>query len=471
MTHAEERKESPTERWHGRRRVLSVALFLIAFATGLLFGPPLARIAQRWIPDPNARREILYWRSPMDPSFRSDRPGKTPMGMDLVPVYADEGPPPRPVVIEPEIQEREFSVATVRQGPLVRSLSTIGTVSFAEPLVGDVTLKFEGWIEKLYADYEGQSIQKGDPLFEVYSPALIAAEEEYLISLKYSADSTTTRNPRAQDNTRSARIKLRYLDMTDEQIDALVKQGVVARTLKYHSPYTGIIVKKNAFVGTAMPAGKLLYRIADLSKVWVNVYVYENQIHCVEKDQGATLTLPELPGRQFRGRVTFIYPYLDPKSRTAQVRLEFENPDLALMPDMFGNVRFNPHVMGEGLSLPQTAIMETGKRSLVYVVLPGPRFEPREVRVGMELDHDRVEILDGVRAGERVVLHPDFLMDSESRIRLIHRKFAAPPPSSDASSARATMPGTHPSPQKQEEAGAIRKKPAADETGEGTGHE
>ena len=431
-------------------RIVTWSVFLAALAAGAIFQRTLASVARRAIPDPNSGRKILYWRSPMDPSVRSDSPGKTAMGMELVPVYADEGPPPAPVTVAPEIQEREYATAVVRQGPLVRSLSTIGTVAFAEPLVGDVTLKFEGWLEKLYADYEGQSINKGDPLFDVYAPALIAAEQEFLIAKKFAAGQTTTRTLNAADNLKSARIKLRYLDMTDAQIDALAKRGSVAKTLTYHSPFSGVIVKKNAFAGTAVPSGTLLYRIADLSRVWVHVFVYENQIHCVHEGQGATLRLPELPGREFKGRVTFVYPYLDPKSRTAQVRLEFDNPDLALMPDMFGNVQLEPHVMGEGLSVPRSAIMVTGKRSLVYVAHPGNRFESREVRTGMELDGDQVEILSGLKPNERVVVTPDLLMDSESRIRSINRKFRPPrPPRSKTSPQKAmsgmkAMPGMKP---------------------------
>ncbi len=439
-------------------------LFLLAAAVGLVFQRPLATLARRAIPDPNTGREILYWRSPMDPSFRGDAPGKTPMGMDLVPVYADEGPPPAPVLVEPEIQEGEFTTAVVEHGPLVRSLSTIGTVAFAEPLVGDVTLKFEGWLEKLYADYEGQAIKQGEPLFEVYAPALIAAEEEFLIAQKYATGESTTRTLNAADNLRSARVKLRYLDMTDEQIDELAKQGTIQKTLKYHSPFSGIIVEKNAFAGTAIPEGKLLYRIADLSLVWVSVFVYETQIHCVHQGQAATLTLPELPGREFKGKVTFVYPYLDPKSRTAQVRLEFENPDLALMPDMFGHIQLEPHTMGEGLRVPRTAVMETGKRSLVYVALPQNRFEAREVRTGMELDNDQLEILSGLQPGERVVVTPDFLMDSESRIRLINRKFL-PPPALKAPSRRTEssthegMPGMQHKPKSSSPAGESHDHP------------
>ncbi len=427
------------------RRLILTLLFLIAAVVGVIFQVPIANRVRGLVPDPNARRRILYWQSPMDPDVRSDKPGKTPMGMKLVPVYADEGPAKKPVVIHPEIQEREFSTVLVEKGPLVRSLETVSTVTFAEPLVGDVTLKMQGWLEKLYVDYEGQTVKKGDPLFDVYAPDLLAAEGEFLTGMKYAKNDRTSRTDSAVDNLQSTRVKLRYLDMTDEQIDQLARKGVIQRTLTYYSPYSGIVVKKEAFAGKAIPAGQLLYRIADLSKVWVDVFVYENQIHCVYEGQEATLTLPELPDRTFPGKVSYIYPYLEPKSRTVKVRLEFANPDLLLMPDMFGRVKLQLHRMGEGLSVPRTAVMQTGIRTLVYIALAGDRFEPREIRTGMELDGNKLEVLGGLEAGDRVVASPDFLLDSESRVRLVNRKFR-PPTAERDDSRHASMPEMKASP-------------------------
>jgi membrane fusion protein, copper/silver efflux system len=399
------------------------AVFFGAVIFGLLFERDLTNAWMRSLPDPNAGRHILYWQSPMDPSIRSKTPGKTPMGMKLTPVYADEEPTKGPVTVPPEIQESEHTTILVEKGPLVRSLETVSTVSFAEPMIGDVALKMEGWLEKLYVDYKGQTVKKGDPLFDVYAPDLFAAEEEFLISLQYAKNGAASQAKIAAENLESARVKLRFLDMTDEQIDRLADKGIVQKTLTYYSPFSGIVIEKNTFEGKAVPAGQTLYRIADLSKIWVNLFIYENQIQCVAEGQGATLTLSGLPDRVFQGKIVFVYPYLEPKSRTVKVRLEFDNPDLLLMPDMFGRVKLEPHRMGEGLRLPRSAVMQTGKRNLVYVALPGNRFEAREVRTGMELDGNELEVLSGLKAGERVVAAPEFLMDSESRIRLIDRKF------------------------------------------------
>ncbi|QDU74546.1 Cation efflux system protein CusB precursor [Bremerella volcania] len=422
-------------------RTAMYLVFGIALFVGLLFEAIIVGAVKRILPDPNANREILYWQSPMDPSIRSDKPGKTAMGMDLVPVYADVEPSNGPVMIRPEIEESEHAIVTVERGPLVRSLESVSTVTFAEPLIGDVTLKMEGWLEELHVDYEGQTVKKGDALFDVYAPALFAAEEEFLTSLAYLKNPATSRTRFAEENVKSARQKLRYLDMTDKQIDELARKGVVQKTLTFYSPISGIVIEKKAFEGKSIPAGQLLYRIADLSKVWVNVSIYENQIHCVYKGQGATLTLSELPGRTFSGKVVYVYPYLDPKSRTVKVRLEFDNPNLLLMPDMFGRVKLEPHRMGQGLRIPQTAVMQTGMRNLVYVALPENRFEDREVRTGMELDGDLLEVLGGLKAGERIVASPNFLMDSESRIRLMNRKFAAPPMPTPGEAHQHKMPG------------------------------
>ncbi|MFQ5730560.1 MAG: efflux RND transporter periplasmic adaptor subunit [Planctomycetaceae bacterium] len=413
------------------RRLLLWVGFGVAALCGFLFEQQLVRSIGSLIPDPNANRQILYWQSPMDPGYRSDGPGKSPMGMDLVPVYAGEETPQRSVVIAPEIQEREHTTALVEHGPLARTLDSVSTVTFSEPLIGDVTLKVDAWLEKLHVDYEGQTVRKGDLLFEVYAPDLVAAQETFLIALRAlkEAEKTTKLQPDSfeKDNLRSARDNLRYLDVTDEQINRLERTGIVRKTLKFYSPFSGIVIKKQAYEGKSIPAGRLLYRIADLSKVWVNVFVYENQIHCVYEGQPATLTLSGLPGRTFRGKVLYIYPYLERKSRTVKVRLEFPNPDLFLMPDMFGRVRFGPHRMGVGLSVPENAVMQTGERSLVYIALPGNRFEPRVIKTGMEIDGNKLEVLSGLKAGERVILSPEFLMDSESRLRLVNRKYDSLP--------------------------------------------
>jgi RND family efflux transporter MFP subunit len=231
----------------------------------------------------------------------------------------------------------------------------------------------------------------------------------------------------AQKNVEAARRRLQLWDVSDAQIDGLARSGKVRKSLTFYSPCSGIVVRKNAFEGAYAPAGRLLYRVADLSKVWVYLFAYQNQIHCVYLGQGATLRLPNLPGRTFEGKVIYIYPYLDPKNRAVKVRLEFDNPHLLLKPGMYADVRLEPHRMGIGIKIPQSAILQTGQRSLVYLSEPGNKFRAREITTGMESDGGMMIVLSGLEAGQRIVAAPSFLMDSESRLRAVDLRFGPAP--------------------------------------------
>lgn len=410
---------------HWVLRLLGWGLFLVAAIFGLRYGDQILQRTKSLIPPPSAKREVKYWVSPMNPDVRSDQPGKDQMGMNLVPVYEGEEPL-SPVTIRPNLQEQNVTTERVRRGPMVHTVHTESTVVFAEPLVGDVTLKVDAWLEKLYVTYEGQAVKKGAPLVDVYAPSLVATEEELLSNLD-AVDEARKASREVQEvdqqNLESVREKLRFMDVTDEQITRLEQDRDVKRDLTFYSPFQGIVVEKNAFEGKYFPAGQLLYRVADLSKVWVYAYVYQNQIHCISEGQEATLTVPELPGRKFQGKVLYVYPYLEPKIRAVKVRLEFENPDLLLKPDMFTHVAFAPTQLGTGLNVSRGAVLKTGVRELVYVVLPDHQFAAREVKTGRVLDGNRVEILSGLREGEEIVTSESYLMDSESRLRSVDRKF------------------------------------------------
>ncbi len=430
------RDNSPTSvqsaSWYGlARTLLYAAVFLGAIAAGFLSKDRLLGAARSLLPSPNAGRQVLYWTSPMDPNYRSDKPGKDSMGMALVPVYKGQQPPSRPTVIDPVLSEHEYATVLVDKGPLARTIHTVGTIEYAEPLIGDVTLKIDGWLEKLYVDYEGQPVHRGDPLFDLYSPDLVATQEEYLISLQAWRQAKQTNNRAvvegAEQNVSTARQRLRFWDVTDKQIDELARTGNVRKSLTFYSPFDGIVVQKHAFEGKFLPAGQLLYRVADLSKIWVHVFAYQDQLHCVYEGQGATLHLANLPDRTFQGKVVYIYPYLDPTNRAVKVRLEFENPGLVLKPGMYADIQLEPHRMGTGIKIPETAILQTGQRSLVYVSRPNNKFEPQEVTTGMELDGAMVEVLTGLHEGQQIVAAPSFLMDSESRLRAVNRRFGPAP--------------------------------------------
>ena len=211
-----------------------------------------------------------------------------------------------------------------------------------------------------------------------------------------------------EQNVNMARQRLRFWDVTDQQIDELAQTGKVRKSLTFYSPFDGIVVEKHAFEGKFLPAGQLLYRVADLSKVWAYVFVYQNQIHCVYEGQGATLRLANLPGHTFQGKVVYIYPYLDPKNRAVKVRLEFDNPDLVLKPGMFADILLEPHKMGTGIKIPHTAILQTGERSLVYLSEPGNKFQAQEVTTGMELDGGMTAVLTGLKEGQQHRRGPQF---------------------------------------------------------------
>ena len=403
-------------------RLVLWSIFLVALVVGVVFQVPIVRGLEGLIPPASSHRKVLYWTSPHDPSRRFDHPGKDAMGMDLVPVYEGKQVAKAPL-IEPEIQESEFTTASVEKGPLVRTLRTVSTVDYAESRIGEVTLKVDAWLEKLYVDYEGQSVQKGNRLFDVYSPDLLAAMQDLMIAARYVQTASPTLRQETERNLQDVHRRLRFWDVSAEQLAGIEKSRTVPRTVSFASPFSGIVIDKQAFEGKFVPAGDLLYRIADISKVWVYVYVYQDEIHCVYEGQPATLTVPELPGRSFSGKVVYIYPYLEPKIRAVKVRLEFENPDLALKPDMFVHVDLAPHEMGDGLKIPKRVVLDTGRRQLVYVVKPDHTFEPREIITGMSLDGGMVELLSGLQEGETVVASSQFLLDSESRLRTINRKF------------------------------------------------
>jgi len=378
------------------------------------------------------RRKILYWRAPMNPNYVSDRPGKSPMGMDLVPVYADEGESiSGPAVrIDPvTIQNMGIRTAMVKRGPLVKTIRTIGRVDYDEQTVTFLNTKFEGWIEKLYVDETGQHVRKGEPLFDVYSPQLYSAQEEYLAALrglKTLSASAKAVQAQARRLVEAARIKLAYLDISDEQIDRLAATGKIQKTMTIHCPVEGIVTEKAVLEGMYVKPGMRLYTIADLSRVWVYLDVFEYQLPWIRLGQTATMTLPYVAGKQFTGKVVYIYPYLEPRTRVVKVRLEFENPALELKPGMYANVTLAADLDRQALLIPREAYIDSGTRKVAFVDLGNGRFEPREIQVGIEAEDGMVEVLDGLDEGEVVVTSGQFMLDAESRLQEAVAKMIKP---------------------------------------------
>jgi multidrug efflux pump subunit AcrA (membrane-fusion protein) len=384
--------------------------------------------------DPRTGKRILYWRSPMDPTYIRYRPGKSPMGMDLVPVYEEEGGGKEPasvIRIDPAtMQNMGVQLAVVKRRPLSRNIRTFGNITYDETKLYSVNTKFSGWIEKLYANFEGQKVREGDALFDIYSPDLVAAQEDYLVALQQHKALGTSPVPGIREGAvrlrEAAYTRLKYWDLTPAQLERLETSGEIRKTLTVFSPVTGVVTKMEAVQGHYVKAGEHQYEIADLSTVWVDADIYEYELPWVELGMPAEMDLPYIPDKRFHGKVLYIYPYLKPTTRTATLRLEFRNPGDELKPGMYANVYLKPPVASEALVIPQEAVIETGVRKLVFVSLGGGRFEARQVTTGAEGGGETYQVLQGLHEGETIVVSGQFMLDSESRLREAVREMQEP---------------------------------------------
>ncbi len=360
-------------------------------------------------------RKVLYWKAPMNPTEIYDRPGKSAMGMDLVPVYEDEVQGGVEIKIDP-VTQQNMGIRTERAevAPLVRTIRTYGHITYDETRTAEVSPKISGWIEKLYVDFTGQMVEKGEPLFEIYSPQLVSAQEEYLVA--YRSLSRMVGNG-GDDLLASARRRLQYWDVPGDEIHQIEQTGRVRKTLVIRSPFTGVVTHKNAVEGVFVKEGTTIYKVADLSRVWVEAHIYEYELPWVQEGQPARMRLPYQPGKEFVGKVAYVYPYMQRKTRDVVVRLEFDNPGLELKPDMYADVWLDSEPKGEGLVIPSEAVIRSGERDLVIVARGEGKFAPREVELGLVLDGGRVQVLSGLAPGDVVVTSGQFLIDSESKLK------------------------------------------------------
>jgi multidrug efflux pump subunit AcrA (membrane-fusion protein) len=312
----------------------------------------------------------------------------------------------------------------------------VGVIDYTEAGLAEVTTKFRGWVERLYADATGQQVHRGEPLFEIYSPELYSAQSEYVVALE------ATNAPGGAALKASARTKLKFFDISDEQIAELERTRAPRKTLRLVSPQDGFVVEKMVVEGQMVDAGMKLYRLADLGLVWVQAQVYEQDLDYVKLGQEATVTLSYLPDREFRGRVTYIYPNVDEKTRTARVRMEFHNPGYFLKPGMFATVQVLSELSPSVLLVPNMAILRSGEKNTAFVALEGGRFEPRTVTLGPQAENDTYQVLRGLSEGERIVTSGQFLLDSESQLREAIQKMSGPKAAAKISSheAHAEMP-------------------------------
>jgi RND family efflux transporter MFP subunit len=367
--------------------------------------------------------KILYYKSTMKAGETSPVPAKDSMGMDMVPVYAGGDTESTAIAVDPQtIQTMNIQTTEIARGPLRRTIRTVGTIDYNETTLADVTTKFKGWIEKLDVDATGQLVHRGEPLFAIYSPDLYSAEVEYLLTLNQSS----TNDPGAAVLRESAANKLKFYDISEAQVADLDKTGKPRKTLQILAPIDGFVIQKNVVEGQMVDAGMKLYQLADLGIVWVYAQVYEQDLPYIRLGQEAVVKISSLPDREFRGRVTYVYPNVDEKTRTARVRLEFENPGYFLKPGMFVSVKIISELAPSALLVPDSAILRSGEKNTVFVALPGGKFDPRTVVLGPQAENDMYQVISGLRDGERVVTSGQFMLDSESQLREAIQKMRGP---------------------------------------------
>lgn len=380
---------------------------------------------------PSDERQILYWQAPMDPSEIYDQPGKSKMGMDLIPVYEDEDQmeSSSTVSIDPAVvQNMGIRTGNVQRLDFTRTIRTVGEVQYDEEQLYQVNTKISGWIENLHVHFVGDQVQAGDPLLEIYSPELVATQQEYVLALKnlqLVAESTV---PSVREDAErllaSTRTRLEYWDIPASEIEHLAQTGEVKKTILLTAPATGIVVVRNAIKGAYVEVGEELFRIADLRTVWVHASFYDNETPWISNGQRVEMELSYLPGKTYTGRVSYVYPYLRERARDVHVRLIFSNPDLDLKPGMYANVQLQGRVIPDAVVVPSEAIIRSGARAIVFIVHGEGRFEPREVLLGEEggPDNNYIRIVRGLQGSEEIVTSAQFMLDSESRLQEAIRK-------------------------------------------------
>jgi multidrug efflux pump subunit AcrA (membrane-fusion protein) len=363
----------------------------------------------------------------MDPSVRSDKPAKDSMGMDFVPVYADEkqhegaGVSGRAVVTIPPERRQLLGVRSevLRRESLDHEIRTVGRVSADERRLHHIHTKFDGYIEHLYVDFTGKFVQKGEPLVSIYSPDLVATQQEYLLAYRAQADlaksGTDAVSKGGSDLLDAARRRLLLWDIRPEEIATLEREGQVKRNLDLYSDISGYVVQKTALHGMRVTPVDTLFDIADLSSLWVLADVYDTDLASIRLGMRAEIAVSSAPGRKWRGPVTYVSPTVEEKTRTIKVRIEIPNQGGLLKPDMFADVILRSE-LGVAVLLPEGAVIDAGDRKLVFLDLGEGRFEPREVQLGAKVGSG-FQVLSGVSEGERVVTSANFLIDSESSLK------------------------------------------------------
>ncbi len=416
------------------KKILRWIPILLLMAAAYLAVHGYGRWYARKEPPQASERRILYYVDPMHPAYKSDKPGIAPdCGMKLVPVYAEPDPaktdhsvhgaaekPPGTVQISPEKQQLiGVRYGTVEYASGARSIRAAGKVAYDETRLAHVHSKVEGWIENVFVDFTGKLVEKGQPLLTIYSPELLATQQEFLLALKARDVMKQSTMASAMAHTESlldaTRKRLELWDLTEAQIDEIARRQQPAKNITLYAPISGYVLVRNAFPRQRIMPDTDLYTVVDLSKIWVIADVFEYEAPFVRVGQPAVVSLAYDARKTVRGTVSYIQPLVDPTTRTLKVRIELDNPGLALKPDMFADVELRIP-SPQRLSVPAEAVLDSGRIKTVFVDRGEGYLEPRQVETG-ERFGDRIEILKGLKAGQRIVTSGTFLIDSESQLK------------------------------------------------------
>lgn len=418
------------------RRVPSLVLLVIGLlAIGTLaVGTLLSGCGRNTGGGKTVSNQKQQYHCPMHPTYVADRMGDCPIcGMKLVPIEPKEPQAPAgasvpdsgvaghaTVEVSPdELRLAGLRTTVARHGTLVRAIRTVGEVKADETRVSQVHSRISGWAERLFVSFTGQAVRRGQPLLSIYSPELLATQEEFLRARESAARFAASEVPEVRSGgtelLEAARRRLLLFDVPQSFIDTLEKTGQPQRAVTLEAPASGFVTSKDVFAGARIEPGVTLFTVTDLSRVWVEGDVYEYEAPLVRLGQQARVTLAYDPSKVYTGRITYIYPYLNTDTRTLRVRFEFDNPGLALKPGMYVDVELDAQAV-RGILIPDESILDTGPRQIVYVKTGEGRYEPRQVTVGLRSE-GQAQILSGVKAGEAVVDRANFLLDSESRLR------------------------------------------------------
>ena len=382
---------------------------MTAFLALVMVGKPL-------LASEESEKEVLYWVAPMDPNYRRDEPGRSPMGMDLIPVYAGADEEGSDVTISAAVvQNLGVRTEVVRQGTLSRLIDTVGYINYDESKVSHIHLRVSGWIEKLSVKSAGEQVKKNQRLFNLYSPDLVNAQEEFLRAL----------NSGNKGLIEASRDRLNALGISRGEITQLEKRRKVRQTVAIYAPQDGVVSELPVREGMYVKPSMNVMTLADLSSVWLIAEIFERQANWVKTGDKAEVTLPFLPGKSWRGQVEYIYPSLDMKTRTLMARLRFDNPGESLKPNMYARVMLYANPRDNVISIPMEALIRSGGKDRVIVRVGEGRFDAREVVTGIE-SGERIEIAEGLAAGDQVVISGQFLLDSEASLKASFTRMSDP---------------------------------------------